>query len=263
MSTGFVRLPTTSQRQGRAISSGWFQTRTTCAPTDPSASSTPVRPDDSPWPHDSAVAASTVTRKSDTASRSSPIGGGRATMRRRCARALQPSAEEPKEAHARSSCGCERSPRPASASLEAVDDLRALFGLRVWRQHAGTEDRAARGVSRLGISLPVYECGAARQHMQSRTVAALSAGREEAEHWSRPPSSPLPGQAVRSLSVGSARRTAASPAPVETVVHEAHHGTPSCGWRQSCHPTSIVRRPGRDVLGKARSGQCRDRRLGL
>ena len=89
-------------------------------------------------------------------------------------------------------------PRPASASLEAVDDLRALFGLRVWRQHAGTEDRAARGVSRLGISLPVYECGAARQHMQSRTVAALSAGREEAEHWSRPPelASPWAGSAL-------------------------------------------------------------------
>ena len=69
----------------------------------------------------------------------------------------------------------------AARALEAVDDLRALFDLRVWRQHAGTEDRAARGMSRLGISLPVYEWGAAWQHIQARAVAALSALREEVE----------------------------------------------------------------------------------
>ena len=140
-------------------------------------------------------------------------------------------------------------------------DLRALFGLRVWRQHACTEDRAARGMSRLGISLPVYEWGAARQHIQSRTVAALSARREEVEHLSRPLSSPLP--AGGALLVG--RKCSSDRKPHRrrsAVVHEAQHGTPSRGWRQSCHLTWIVRRPGRDGLGKARSGQCRDRRLG-
>ena len=69
----------------------------------------------------------------------------------------------------------------AARALAAVDDLRALFDLRVWRQHAGTEDRAARGMSRLGISLPVYEWGVAWQRIQARTVAALSALREEVE----------------------------------------------------------------------------------
>jgi hypothetical protein len=66
-------------------------------------------------------------------------------------------------------------------AVEAVDDLRALFDLRVWRQHAGTEARAAKGMSRLGISLPVYEWGGAWHHIQARTVAALSALREEIE----------------------------------------------------------------------------------
>ena len=69
----------------------------------------------------------------------------------------------------------------ATRALEAVDDLRALFDLRVWRQHVGTEDRAARGMSRLGISLPVYEWGEAWHHLKARTVAALSALREEVE----------------------------------------------------------------------------------
>lgn len=69
----------------------------------------------------------------------------------------------------------------ATRALDAVDDLRALFDLRVWRQHVGTEGRAARGMSRLGISLPVYEWNDAWHHIQARTVAALSAIREEIE----------------------------------------------------------------------------------
>ena len=36
-------------------------------------------------------------------------------------------------------------------------------------------------MSRLGISLPVYEWGSAWHHIQARTVAALSALREEVE----------------------------------------------------------------------------------
>jgi hypothetical protein len=56
-----------------------------------------------------------------------------------------------------------------------------LFDLRVWHQHTGTESRAARGMRRLRISLPVYDWGSAWRHIQARTVAALSAVREETE----------------------------------------------------------------------------------
>lgn len=66
-------------------------------------------------------------------------------------------------------------------AIEAVDDLRALFDLRVWRQHTGTDDRAARGMRRLGISLPVHDWDGAWRHIQARAVAALSALREEIE----------------------------------------------------------------------------------
>lgn len=69
----------------------------------------------------------------------------------------------------------------ASRAIEAVDDLRALFDLRVWRQHTGTEDRAARGMRRLGIALPVHDWDGAWRHVQARAVAALSALREEIE----------------------------------------------------------------------------------
>ena len=69
----------------------------------------------------------------------------------------------------------------AARALEAVDDLRALFDLRVWRQHPGTESRAARGMSRLRISVPVYDWGSAWRHVQARSAAALSALREEVE----------------------------------------------------------------------------------
>ncbi len=68
-----------------------------------------------------------------------------------------------------------------SRAADAIDDLRAVFDLRVWRQHAGTDARGARGMERLGISLPVYDWGAAWAHIQSQTVAALSALREELE----------------------------------------------------------------------------------
>jgi hypothetical protein len=64
---------------------------------------------------------------------------------------------------------------------EAVDDLRAIFDLRVWRQHAGTDERGARGMARLGITLPVVDWSATWVHVQARAVAALSALREEVE----------------------------------------------------------------------------------
>jgi hypothetical protein len=69
----------------------------------------------------------------------------------------------------------------SARAVEAIEDLRAVFDLRVWRQHAGTDDRGARGMARLGISLPVLDWGAEWAHVQARTVAALSALREEIE----------------------------------------------------------------------------------
>ena len=69
----------------------------------------------------------------------------------------------------------------AGRATEALGDLRALFGLRVWRQHEGTERRASEAMTRLGISLPVYDWGTAWRHVRARAVAALSALREEIE----------------------------------------------------------------------------------
>ena len=61
-----------------------------------------------------------------------------------------------------------------SRAAEAIDDLRAVFDLRVWRQHAGTDARGARGMERLGISLPVYEWGAARSGASGRCAISLA-----------------------------------------------------------------------------------------
>jgi hypothetical protein len=69
----------------------------------------------------------------------------------------------------------------AARAVDAVEDLRAMFDLRVWRQHEGTDERGTRGMARLGISLPVMDWGAAWEHVQVRAVAALSALREEVE----------------------------------------------------------------------------------
>jgi hypothetical protein len=69
----------------------------------------------------------------------------------------------------------------ADRASEAIGDLRALFDLRVWRQHSGTERRAAAGMSRLGIVLPVVDWADAWQNVRARAVTALSALREEIE----------------------------------------------------------------------------------
>jgi hypothetical protein len=69
----------------------------------------------------------------------------------------------------------------AGRASEAISDLRGVIGLRVWRQHAGTERRAVRGMQRLGITLPVVDWAWAWQNVQARAVAALSALREEIE----------------------------------------------------------------------------------
>jgi hypothetical protein len=65
----------------------------------------------------------------------------------------------------------------------AVDDLRAVVALRVWRQHAGAAvDKPARDAAqRLGFALPSEDWGGAWQHLRMRSVSALSAIREEIE----------------------------------------------------------------------------------
>jgi hypothetical protein len=65
----------------------------------------------------------------------------------------------------------------------AVDDLRAVVALRVWRQHPGAAvDKAARDAAqRLGFALPSDDWGGAWQHLRTRSVSALAAIREEVE----------------------------------------------------------------------------------
>jgi len=71
----------------------------------------------------------------------------------------------------------------AARTTVAVDDLRAVVALRVWRQHPGSGvDKAARDAAqRLGITLPSDDWGGAWQHLRMRSVTALSVIREEIE----------------------------------------------------------------------------------
>lgn len=69
----------------------------------------------------------------------------------------------------------------AERAQEAVDDLRAIVHLRNWRQHPGADDPAYRAARRLGIALPSDDWGATWNQVQARSVAALSAIREEIE----------------------------------------------------------------------------------
>lgn len=69
----------------------------------------------------------------------------------------------------------------AARTDDAADDLRAVFDLRVWRQHEGTDARAHRGMQRLGLTLPPADWGEAWAQVQSKSVIALSALREEIE----------------------------------------------------------------------------------
>jgi hypothetical protein len=64
---------------------------------------------------------------------------------------------------------------------EAIDDLRALFSLRAWRQHAGAHEKGLAAMQRLGIRLPADDWSAAWRELQARTVTALNALREECE----------------------------------------------------------------------------------
>lgn len=70
----------------------------------------------------------------------------------------------------------------AEARVEAaVDDLRAFFGLRAWRQHPGADERGRQAMQRLEVELPTSDWGGVWRHLQARAVAALSGLREEVE----------------------------------------------------------------------------------
>lgn len=69
----------------------------------------------------------------------------------------------------------------AARAGAAIDDLRAIFDLRVWRQHPGTEERGRRGMQRLDVDLPTADWQGTWRYVQARAVAALSALREEIE----------------------------------------------------------------------------------
>jgi hypothetical protein len=70
-------------------------------------------------------------------------------------------------------------PDAAARAGAAIDDLRACFDLRAWRQHPGTEERGLRGMRRLGIELPTPNWGEAWHDLQARATTALAALREE------------------------------------------------------------------------------------
>jgi hypothetical protein len=63
----------------------------------------------------------------------------------------------------------------------AIDDLRAVVALRVWRQHPGADKAARDAARRLGLTLPSDDWGDTWQRLRSRSVEALSVIREEIE----------------------------------------------------------------------------------
>jgi hypothetical protein len=63
----------------------------------------------------------------------------------------------------------------------AVDDLRVVVALRVWRQHPGADKAARHAAQRLGLTLPSDDWGHTWQRLRSRSVEALSVIREEIE----------------------------------------------------------------------------------
>ncbi|MHB1808469.1 MAG: hypothetical protein ACYCU0_04150 [Solirubrobacteraceae bacterium] len=71
----------------------------------------------------------------------------------------------------------------AERAAEAIDDLRAFFDLRAWRQHSGSrpESQGRRGMERLGVELPAPDWCPAWHHLQARAVTALGTLREETQ----------------------------------------------------------------------------------
>ncbi len=72
------------------------------------------------------------------------------------------------------------SPEAEPRVRSAIEDLEALYDLRVWRQH-GVEKKGDRAALRLGLKLPTDEWGDAWNAVRARTVAALTVIREAAD----------------------------------------------------------------------------------
>lgn len=69
----------------------------------------------------------------------------------------------------------------AARAQDAVNVLRDVVALRVWRQHPGTEELAAAAARRLGVALPSESWGSTWDHIRELAVNALSVIREEIE----------------------------------------------------------------------------------
>lgn len=69
----------------------------------------------------------------------------------------------------------------ATRAQDAINVLRDIVALRVWRQHPGTEEVAADAARRLRVALPSESWGATWDHIRELAVSALSAIREEIE----------------------------------------------------------------------------------
>jgi hypothetical protein len=72
----------------------------------------------------------------------------------------------------------------ATRAQDAVDVLRDIVALRVWRQHPGTDKVGSKAARRLGIAFPSESWGATWTQIRELAVAALSAIREEIEQLS-------------------------------------------------------------------------------
>jgi hypothetical protein len=69
----------------------------------------------------------------------------------------------------------------ADRTTIAIDDLRAVVALRVWRQHPGADKAARDAAQRLGLTLPSDDWGDTWHRLRSRSVEALSVIRDEVE----------------------------------------------------------------------------------
>ncbi len=69
----------------------------------------------------------------------------------------------------------------AARAQEAVNVLRDVVALRVWRQHPGTEQAGKAAAQRLGVALPSEDWGATWDQLRVRSDTALSSIREKFE----------------------------------------------------------------------------------
>lgn len=70
-------------------------------------------------------------------------------------------------------------PNDSTRLYDAIDDLRAVFDLRAWRQHTGTHERLRKATQRFEIALPTSDWEGTWQRVRSRCIRALTVLREE------------------------------------------------------------------------------------